>query len=637
MTSADLFALLLLVVIAIAVGIYLLHWLFQHSTKENSLVRTGLGGEKVVMGGGAFVLPIIHSTTRVNMNLIPIEIRRASESSLFTSDKLRVDVAVKFGVRVLATKEGVSNAARTMGEATDDPAAISEKFQGRFVDAMSAVAAKHTMEDLHTNRLEYVQEVRAIVEGALEQNGYELESVSLVSLEQADITVFDDNNAFDSEGLTKLKREIEERRKARHIIENETRIAIKQSDYESAKRMIELDRDTEIARLEQARDLERRKAQQLAEIEEEKSASDILVSKARARLEEEAEKVRLQKDRVLEAERIAMEKEVRIFDLQSRREAELQAIETDREITSQRIREEELVSVERIESEQKTKERQIVSRKQIEMAEAQSRREVEHATISADREIEEMRVTARKYIERFEIEQQLEIDVADKNRLIAVINKSIEEAAAKTEVAKAEKVLAETTENIATARELEIAERSKKIELLEASSRAEREAIRLTSQAEAEKTATELRAEADVAEARAAEARYAVDAEGARALNEAENTRSEEARKSAIYEHLVKNLPDVIRETVKPMENIDSIKILQVDGVPGINSPSETGAVGGDGPGSGNMTDKVVNSAMKYRTQVAFVDGLMKDLGLPVESLGTAGSMSFKNVIDDKD
>ena len=26
------------------------------------------------------------------------------------------------------------------------------------------------------------------------------------------------------------------------------------------------------------------------------------------------------------------------------------------------------------------------------------------------------------------------------------------------------------------------------------------------------------------------------------------------------------------------------------------------------------MTDRVVNSAMKYRTQVAFVDGLMKDL-----------------------
>lgn len=43
------------------------------------------------------------------------------------------------------------------------------------------------------------------------------------------------------------------------------------------------------------------------------------------------------------------------------------------------------------------------------------------------------------------------------------------------------------------------------------------------------------------------------------------------------------------------------------------------------------MTDRVVNSALEYRTQVAFVDGLMKALGLPVESLGSAGGVSFRN------
>ncbi|RUY06159.1 flotillin family protein, partial [Mesorhizobium sp. M7A.F.Ca.US.005.03.2.1] len=113
-------------------------------------------------------------------------------------------------------------------------------------------------------------------------------------------------------------------------------------------------------------------------------------------------------------------------------------------------------------------------------------------------------------------------------------------------------------------------------------------------------------------------------------LNESENTRSDASRRSAIYENLVSNLPSIIRETVKPMENIESIKILQVDGLPGLNSPSEMG--GGDGgSGGGNMTDRVVNSAMKYRTQVAFVDGLMKDLGLPIENLGSAGGMSFRN------
>ena len=107
--------------------------------------------------------------------------------------------------------------------------------------------------------------------------------------------------------------------------------------------------------------------------------------------------------------------------------------------------------------------------------------------------------------------------------------------------------------------------------------------------------------------------------------------RTEESRRSAIYEHLVKTLPEAIRETVEPMENIESIKILQVDGLPGLNSPSEKVEVGGNGGAPGSVPDQVVNSAMKYRTQVAFVDGLMDEIGLPLKDLGSTGGMSFRN------
>lgn len=170
------------------------------------------------------------------------------------------------------------------------------------------------------------------------------------------------------------------------------------------------------------------------------------------------------------------------------------------------------------------------------------------------------------------------------------------------------------------------------MELVSAAARAETDAIRVTRRAEADKTAAERRAEAEIAAAKAAEIRYEKDAEGARRLNEAENMRSAESRRSAIYENLVSSLPNIIRETVKPMENIDSIKILQVDGVPGLNGPSEHGGGGeGGSGGGGNMTDRVANSAMKYRTQVAFVDGLMQELGLPTHALGSAGGLSFRN------
>ena len=35
--------------LAIAIAVYLLHWLYRRSSKEVSFVRTGLGGENVVI------------------------------------------------------------------------------------------------------------------------------------------------------------------------------------------------------------------------------------------------------------------------------------------------------------------------------------------------------------------------------------------------------------------------------------------------------------------------------------------------------------------------------------------------------------------------------------------------------------
>ena len=266
MTGADAIALIFLLTILIAIGVYLLHWLYRHSSKDQAFVRTGSGGEKVVIGGGALVIPIIHDITLVNMNAIPVEIRRTGEASLITRNKMRVDVTAEFFVRVIPTKEGVSLAARTLGERTGSSDGIKEVVQSRFVDAMAAVAAAMTMDEIHQGRKEYMSRVAELASTTLGSNGLELENASLVSLNQTDISVFNPANAFDAEGLTQLTQQIEERRKLRNQIENETRIEIKLKDYEAEQRAIEIDRDLEYARIDQAREIEARRARQQAAI-----------------------------------------------------------------------------------------------------------------------------------------------------------------------------------------------------------------------------------------------------------------------------------------------------------------------------------------------------------------------------------
>src|ERR671911_3080001 len=102
---------LIVAVIVIAIIVYLVNWLYRRSSKEVSFVRTGFLGEKVVINGGAFVWPIIHDITPVNMNVLQMEVMRARDEALITKDRMRVDVEAEFYVRVAPTVKAVSTAA----------------------------------------------------------------------------------------------------------------------------------------------------------------------------------------------------------------------------------------------------------------------------------------------------------------------------------------------------------------------------------------------------------------------------------------------------------------------------------------------------------------------------------------------
>ncbi len=202
---------LIVVAIVIAIAVWLLHWLYLRSSKERAFVRTGFGGQKVVMNGGAFVLPIVHEVIPVNMNTLRLEVSRGRDKALITKDRMRVDVVSEFYVRVQAAEEAISAAAQTLGQRTMQPETLKELVEGKFVDALRTVAAEMTMEELHEKRGEYVKRVRAVVAADLLQNGLELETVSLTQLDQTAMEFFNPSNAFDAEGLTKLTETIESR------------------------------------------------------------------------------------------------------------------------------------------------------------------------------------------------------------------------------------------------------------------------------------------------------------------------------------------------------------------------------------------------------------------------------------------
>lgn len=523
--------------------------LYQRSSKEISFVRTGFGGEKVILGGGAIVLPVLHETIPVNMNTLRLEVRRADDQALITRDRMRVDVMAEFYVRVKPTAESIATAAQTLGQKTMSPNELKNLVEGKFVDSLRAVAAEMAMEELHEKRVDFVQKVQQVVSEDLFKNGLELETVSLTGLDQTGFKYFNPQNAFDAEGLTKLTETIEDRRRKRNHIEQDTDLAIRTKNLEAEQARLQILREEEYAKMQQEREISIRKAEQLAEIAMQEAAK--------------------------------------------KREAEEARIAAEREVDLKRI--------------------------------------------TAARDVESQNIQKSQIIQQAEVEQKKTIELAEQIRAIAIAEKSREESEAKASADRARAEAVKAEEEVITVRETQRAERQKAVELVAAKQAAEKdaiaitvaaeagkkaaiddaEAIRIAAEADAEKERLKAKGEADakILLAQAMEKQYQVDAEGTRAVNEANNILSSEQVEMQIRLALLKYLPEIIRESVKPMENIDDIKILQVTGLGGIAGNNAQGEGYAD-QGQISLSDQVVNSALRYRTQAPLIDSLMNELGI---------------------
>ncbi|WP_339846653.1 flotillin domain-containing protein [uncultured Halopseudomonas sp.] len=295
----------------VVIGIILAR-LYTRANKERAFVRTGFGGEKIIKDGGAMVLPVLHEIIYVNMNTLRLEVRRSNDQALITKDRLRVDVTAEFYVRVKPDNESIATAAQTLGARTQRPEELKELIEGKFVDVLRSVAAGMTMEQLHEERVSFVQEVQTSCAEDLFKNGLELESVSLTGLDQTAKEFFNAENAFDAEGLTKLTEQLESRRKIRNDIEQETMVEIQMKSTDAAKRKLGIQQDEEFARLEQTQQIENRRASQQSDI-----------ARVAAERRREAEEADITANRAVELARIAMEEETQNRDIEKSKRLEL--------------------------------------------------------------------------------------------------------------------------------------------------------------------------------------------------------------------------------------------------------------------------------------------------------------------------
>jgi uncharacterized membrane protein YqiK len=524
----------IIAIILIAVGIWFVRSFYRRSSKEIAFVRTGLGGQQVIIDGAAFVIPIFHDVTEVHLSTVRLSVTCDKEQALISKDRMRVDVAVDFYIRVRKEVDSVTIAAQTLGRKTGKPDELREMMKGKFVDALRATAAGMTLEVLHEQRSQFIKAVGQAVAESLIKNGFELESASLIDLDQTDMEFFNPSNAFDAEGLTRLTDEIERRKKTRNDIEQDTLIQIRSKNLETDKLSLDIERESEYARLSQEKDLEFRRAWQQAEV-------------ARERAERK--------------------RDAQVAD--------------------------------------------IISSEQI-----------EKARIASERQLKQDRIEQQRDIEAMEIERRKSIQLAEHARTVAVAESSEAETAARAKADEKRAAAISAEEAIFTARERAQADRKKQVELIMTALEVEKDQLRQETRIATEKAVAAGRAEiaridadafalTEETRSKAYRIRHQVESEGVRLMAEANNIASPEARASALRLRLVEKLDAIIRESVKPMEKIEGIKVVHLDGL-------TVPAGGGSPEGEGGLTDRLVSSALRYRAQAPIVDHLLSEIGINI-------------------
>jgi flotillin len=306
----------LLALVILAITLLIIIWFLQQfyakASLESALVRTGMGGQRVIIDGGCVVLPIVHQSQRVSMQTNTVTLSRNGREAVLTSDPLRADITMKFELRVGFNMDNIAVAAQAFGNRiARGGEAFDEALAGPLANAIQTAAASRSLNNIHLERAEFTKDVIQIASEYAGRFGLELVTTALVSIDQSDLAQQDENNTFDARGMRRLAEMVAEERKARIQVETSTEVAVREHRLAQHQRQMELqrvERETEIAQQEYLTKLE--------------AEAESRASQARSEAQRASETSRIQQEQKTETIKVTSDEELRKAEMRALLELE---------------------------------------------------------------------------------------------------------------------------------------------------------------------------------------------------------------------------------------------------------------------------------------------------------------------------
>ncbi len=317
------------------------------------------------------------------------------------------------------------------------------------------------------------------------------------------------------------------------------------------------------------REIEKELAIEKARIAQEEGVSlrdierQLSVQTARYSQEQQVQQREIEKNLVVETAQIDQMRQVEIAEISKtlaveltriarEQQEQLRDIEKDLIVEKARIAQEEGVSLRDIERQLSVQTTRFSQEQQVQQREIEKNLVVESAQIDQMRQVELAEIAKTLTVEQSRIGQELAVALSDEDRKIGIANKQQVTALAEKEqlVVEAERMGAEV--NVTATEQVKEAEWQREVAIIGA---------------EAQAQPIERLADAVLAEARA-------KAQGEMAEYEARNVAEQRVLVQEAIMELIDEFPDIVEQLMRPVEKIDSIKILDMgnnDGQGGIN------------------------------------------------------------------
>lgn len=403
---------------------------YQRASAEEALVKTGMGGSKVIIDGGVLLFPVVHRITRVSLKVIKLTCVREAQDALITRDYLRADVHSEFYMRVGATPEQVLNAARSFGEESWNEEKIDEKVSQKLISALRSVAAKHELAELHSDRESFASAVQELVAKEIEPNGLILETVTISRLDQTDPGHLNDNNVFDAQGKRKITEITTSALVARNELERTAEQKTTEKNVATRKSVLAMQQDQATAEADQ----------------------QMNINMVRAEKQREADVYRIEQEKQTQQAQISADQTVRQADIA--KEQTVQTTEVDKVKAVEVATREQQIAIAQKEAERAAAEK---ARLEAEAAREQANQQVKTVEVvaSAEREAKQKLIGAENEAQQALVRKQKDADAiayqkvkeaegelnAASNKAKATLTMADAESQAKMRLAEGEKAV----------------------------------------------------------------------------------------------------------------------------------------------------------------------------------------------------